>query len=53
MNALHLHVARKLPAIMRIMRERVWAAANVKLEAVTIDTGTVGGWADAKATSRR
>ena len=25
---------------MRIMRERVWAAANVKLEAVTIDTDT-------------
>ncbi len=26
--------------IMRIMRERVWEAANVKLEVVTIDTDT-------------
>ena len=39
-NALHLNVARQLLTIMRIMRERVWAAANVKLEAVTIDTDT-------------
>ena len=39
-NALHLNVARQMLAIMRTMRERVWAAANVKLEAVTIDTDT-------------
>jgi len=39
-NALHLNVARQVLAIMRIMRERVWAAANVKLEVVTIDTDT-------------
>jgi Transposase DDE domain group 1 len=39
-NALHLNVARQLLTIMRIMRERVWAAANVKLETVTIDTDT-------------
>jgi hypothetical protein len=26
--------------IMRTMRERVWAAANVKLEVVTLDTDT-------------
>ena len=39
-NALHLNVARQLLTIMRIMRERVWAAANVKLEIVTIDTDT-------------
>jgi hypothetical protein len=39
-NALHLSVARQLLTIMRIMRERVWAAANVKLETVTIDTDT-------------
>jgi len=39
-NALHLNVARQILTIMRTMRERVWAAANVKLEAVTIDTDT-------------
>ena len=39
-NALHLHVARQMLTIMRIMRERVWAAANVKLAVVTIDTDT-------------
>src|SRR5713101_7414913 len=39
-NALHLNVARQLLTIMRSMRERVWAAANVKLEVVTIDTDT-------------
>jgi len=39
-NALHLNVARQILAIMRTMRERVWAAANVNLEVVTIDTDT-------------
>jgi Transposase DDE domain group 1 len=39
-NALHLNVARQMLTIMRIMRERVWAAANVQLETVTIDTDT-------------
>src|SRR5450759_408049 len=39
-NALHLNVARQILTIMRTMRERVWAAANVKLAAVTIDTDT-------------
>jgi hypothetical protein len=39
-NALHLNVARQLLTITRILRERVWAAANVKLEVVTIDTDT-------------
>ena len=39
-NALHLNVARQMLAIMRTLRERVWAAANVKLEVVTIDTDT-------------
>src|ERR1035438_5671486 len=39
-NALHRHVARQILTIMRTMRERVWEAANVKLEAVTIDTDT-------------
>lgn len=39
-NALHRNVARQILAIMRTLRERVWAAAHVKLEAVTIDTDT-------------
>src|SRR5881396_256354 len=39
-NALHRNVARQLLTIMRVMRERVWEAANVKLEVVTIDTDT-------------
>src|SRR6202166_1202071 len=39
-NALHLNVARQMLSIMRTMRERVWAAANVKLSVVTIDTDT-------------
>jgi Transposase DDE domain group 1 len=39
-NALHRNVARQILNIMRIMRERVWEAAHVKLEAVTIDTDT-------------
>ena len=39
-NALHLNVARQMLTIMRTMRERVWAAANVKLAVVTIDTDT-------------
>ena len=40
LNALHRHVARQMLTVMRILRERVWAAANVKLEVVTIDTDT-------------
>ncbi len=40
LNALHLNVALQVLAVMRTMRERVWAAANVKLEVVTIDTDT-------------
>ena len=39
-NALHLNVSRQILTIMRTMRERVWEAANVKLEVVTIDTDT-------------
>jgi hypothetical protein len=39
-NALHGNVARQILNIMRTMRERVWEAANVKLEVVTIDTDT-------------
>src|SRR5271157_2289521 len=39
-NALHRNVARQMLTVMRTMRERVWAAANVKLAVVTIDTDT-------------
>jgi len=39
-NALHGSVARQVLNIMRTLRERVWQAANVKLEVVTIDTDT-------------
>ena len=39
-NALHRHVARQILTMMRIMRQRVWEAAHVKLEVVTIDTDT-------------
>jgi hypothetical protein len=39
-NALHRNVARQILSVMRITRERVWEAANVKLEVVTIDTDT-------------
>ena len=39
-NALHRTVARQILNLMRILRQRVWEAANVKLEVVTIDTDT-------------
>ena len=39
-NALHRNVARQILIVMRTMRQRVWEAANVKLEVVTIDTDT-------------
>ncbi len=39
-NALHRNIAGQMLTIMRTMRERVWEAANVKLEVVTIDTDT-------------
>jgi hypothetical protein len=34
-NGLHRNVARQILAIMRTMRERVWAAANVKPDLCT------------------
>jgi hypothetical protein len=59
-NGLHRNVARQILNVMRTMRERVWAAANVKLEAVTPSTPTrrctpcmVDRWAGAKATTQR
>ena len=58
-NALHLNVSRQILTVMRIMRERVWAAANVKLAVVT-STPTrpctrcmANRWADARATTPR
>ena len=39
-NALHRNVARQILTVTRTMRERVWEAANVKLEVVTLDTDT-------------
>ena len=39
-NAWHRNVARQVLTIMRTMRQRVWEAAHVKLEVVTIDTDT-------------
>jgi hypothetical protein len=39
-NALHLNVARQILTLMRTLRQRVWAAANVKLEVATLDTDT-------------
>jgi len=39
-NALHRNVSRQMLIVMRTMRQRVWEAANVKLEVVTIDTDT-------------
>jgi hypothetical protein len=40
LNALHGNVARQILTVARQMRERVWEAANVKLEVVTLDTDT-------------
>jgi Transposase DDE domain group 1 len=39
-NGLHRNFARQLLTVMHTTRERVWAAANVKLETVTLDTDT-------------
>ena len=38
--SLHLGVARQLLTVQLRMRERVWAAANVQLDEVTVDTDT-------------
>src|SRR5438477_6157826 len=40
MAALHLNVAAQILSIQRSMRQRVWQAANIKLQAVTLDTDT-------------
>jgi len=38
--SLHVTVARQLLKLQRVLRERVWAAANVQLRALTVDTDT-------------
>jgi len=38
--SLHLGVAQQVLQVQRKMRERVWAAANVRLNGVTLDTDT-------------
>ena len=38
--SLHLNVARQILSLQRQLRERVWAAANVRLTTVTLDTDT-------------
>ena len=38
--SLHLNVAQQILSVQRQLRERVWAAAQVKLETVTLDTDT-------------
>src|SRR5216684_9211640 len=38
--SLHLNVAGQLLQLQRILRERVWEAANVRLKSITLDTDT-------------
>jgi hypothetical protein len=38
--ALHLNVARQILTMQGLLRERVWAAGNVQLKVVTVDTDT-------------
>jgi hypothetical protein len=40
LNSLHAGVARQILSIQRRMREAVWAAGNIQLHSVTIDTDT-------------
>ena len=40
LNSLHSGVARQIQSIQRRMREAVWAAGNITLKSVTIDTDT-------------
>jgi len=39
-NSLHLVIAQQLLQVQRVMRQRVWEAANVRLTKVTLDTDT-------------
>jgi hypothetical protein len=38
--SLHVGISRQILLVQREMRERVWAAANVRLKSVTLDTDT-------------
>lgn len=38
--SLHLTVAQQLLKLQRVLRQRVWAAAHVRLSAITVDTDT-------------
>ncbi len=38
--ALHLGIARQLLTVQKRMWERVWAAANLQLDTITVDTDT-------------
>jgi len=40
LNSLHVGIARQILSIQRRMREAVWAAGNINLKSVTIDTDT-------------
>ena len=40
LNSLHVGIARQIQSIQRGMREAVWAAGNITLKSVTIDTDT-------------
>jgi len=40
LNSLHIGVVRQIQSIQRRMREAVWAAGNVTLRSITIDTDT-------------
>ena len=40
LTSLHLNVAQQILGIQQKMRERVWAAGNVQLKTVTLDTDT-------------
>jgi len=40
LNSLHVGIARQILSIQRRMREAVWAAGNIALKSVTIDTDT-------------
>jgi len=40
LNSLHVGIAQQIQSIQRQMREAVWAAGNIALQAVTIDTDT-------------
>jgi Transposase DDE domain group 1 len=40
LNSLHIGIARQIQSIQRRVREAIWAAGNIALKSVTIDTDT-------------